>query len=88
MYEMGTCKICFVRSVVFTGLLASSLSVGILAVTMRGCWCIAMRCGAIEWHGGCAPSSVGYELAYLLVACVNVITAVLLSNREGNFDIQ
>ena len=49
-----------------TGLLDSSLSVGLLAVTMRVCWCIPLRCGVIEWHRGFAPSSVGYELAYLV----------------------
>ena len=56
---------------------------------MRLCWCIALRCGAIDWNGGCASthSSIGYELAHPL-ACVYVITADLLSNREGNFGLE
>ena len=49
---------------------------------MRLCWGSALRCGAIDWNGGCASthSSIGYELAYL-VACAYVITADLLSTR-------
>jgi hypothetical protein len=63
----GTFLYGFVGSGAYTGLLDSSLSVGLLAVTMRVCWCIPLRCcGVIEWHRGFAPSSVGYELAYLV----------------------
>ena len=63
----GTFLYGFVGSGAYTGLLDSSLSVGLLAVAMRVCcWCIPLRCGVIEWQSGFAPSLVGCELAYLV----------------------